>query len=38
MILPNRSKLTPVISLAVLMLVVLIPCAAAAAMRFKRPR
>ena len=36
--LPNRSRITPVVSVMVLMVVILIPCAAAAVMRFKRLR
>jgi len=38
MFLPDRSKLVPAISLAVLLIVVLIPCAAVAATRYKKPR
>jgi hypothetical protein len=38
MLLPHGGKLTPVISVLVLLIVVLIPCAAAAVMRYRRLR
>jgi len=36
--LPRGSKMTPVISVLVLLVVILIPCAAAAVTRYKRLR
>jgi hypothetical protein len=36
MFLPNRSRITPVISVLVIMVVILIPCAAAAVTRYNR--